>query len=65
MDDFLVPDAISSPELKLTRLNTIDKINNSNYIIICNLRAYLMYLPNKEENNNFKISINDIINSTK
>ena len=62
MDDFLVPDAISSPELKLTRLNTIDKINNSNYIIICNLRAYLMYLPNKEENNNFKISINDIIN---
>ncbi|MGN1379371.1 MAG: transcription-repair coupling factor [Bacilli bacterium] len=62
IDDFLISNAISSPELKLTRLNTLDKLNSSNYIIICNLRAYLMFLPNKDENNNIKISINTQIN---
>ena len=61
-DDFLITNAISSPELKLTRLNTLDKLGLSNYIIICNLRAYLMFLPNKEEKNKIKISINDQIN---
>ena len=65
-DDFIPSMVASSPELKLTRLNTLDKLNASKNIIICNLSAYLMFLPNKNDaiNQNYKISIGDIINRT-
>ena len=64
MDDFVSSMVAASPELKLTRLNTLDKINSSSHIIICNLMAYLMYLPSKEEisKNIIKIRINEEIN---
>ena len=47
MDDFLTSEAIAiSPDLKINRLETIDKIINSNNkaIIITNLMGYLRYL---------------------
>ena len=34
MDDFVSSMVAASPELKLTRLNTLDKINSSKHIII-------------------------------
>ena len=63
-DDFIHSMVASSPELKLTRLNTLDKLSVSKNIIICNLSAYLMFLPNKNDaiNQKYKISIGDVIN---
>ena len=50
MDDFITSVAVAaSPELKVTRLETIDNIiNNEKGIIITNLMGYLRYLPSKE-----------------
>ena len=50
MDDFLTSEAIAvSPDLKVTRLETINKIvNNDTNIIITNLMGYLRFLPTKE-----------------
>lgn len=47
MDDFITSVAISaSPELKITRLETLRSINNINKkIIVTNLMGYLHYLP--------------------
>lgn len=46
MDDFLSSMVkTSSPELKLTRLNTLDKLTEGSHIIITNLMAYLKFLP--------------------
>ena len=46
MDDFLSSVIkTSSPELKLTRLNTLDKLQNGKHIIIANLMGYLKFLP--------------------
>jgi len=59
MDDFLSSTLqTSSPELKLTRLNTIDKIDEKPYIIVANLMAYLKFLPSIKEKNNQKINLN-------
>lgn len=54
MDDFLTSEALAiSPELKITRLETlISLINNSKRIIITNLMGYLRYLPVPEVFNN-------------
>ena len=56
MDDFLTSEALaSSPELKINRLETINKIiNNETNIVITNLMGYLRFLPTKE---NYKKSI--------
>ena len=50
MDDFITSEAIaSSPELKITRLETINEmLIHENGIIITNLMGYLRYLPKKE-----------------
>ncbi len=48
-DEFISDIVATSPELKLTRLNTLDKINSKKHIIICNLMGYLMLLPNNKE----------------
>lgn len=47
MDDFLTSEAIAiSPEFKINRLETMDKlINNPNRVVITNLMGYLRYLP--------------------
>lgn len=51
MDDFLTSEALAiSPELKYTRLSTLERsFENTPCIIITNLMGYLRYLPNKEE----------------
>jgi len=66
MDDFLTSEALaSSPDLKINRLETLNKlINNETNIVITNLMGYLRFLPTKE---NYKKSIinlkvGDIIN---
>ena len=52
---FITDDFISSlikaesPELKLTRLNTLEKLKEKNYIIVVNLMAFLKYLPSLKE----------------
>ena len=50
MDDFLTSEALAvSPDLMITRLETINNIiNNDKSIVITNMMGYLRYLPNKE-----------------
>ncbi|MEG1288394.1 MAG: transcription-repair coupling factor [Bacilli bacterium] len=62
MDDFLSSMIVaSSPELKFTRLETIDKISDKKQIVITNLMGYLKYLPSKESKSNILIKKNDVI----
>jgi len=52
MDDFITSAVLAmSPEFKLGRLNTLEKISKRNQIIVTNLMGYLKYLPNKLEAN--------------
>lgn len=49
MDDFLTSEALAqSPELKITRLETLNNILTGNKIIITNLMGFLRFLPNKK-----------------
>lgn len=50
MDDFLTSEAIAtSPELKVTRLETINSLLESdNKIVVTNLMGFLRFLPKKE-----------------
>ena len=50
MDDFLTSEAIAiSPDLKITRLETMSALNdNKKCIVITNLMGYLRFLPEKE-----------------
>lgn len=47
MDDFLTSEAIAtSPELSITRLETLNKlVENGTYIVVTNLMGYLRFLP--------------------
>ena len=49
MDDFLTSEAIAiSPELKITRIETLNNlINDDKVIVITNLMGFLRYLPSK------------------
>ena len=59
MDDFLTSEAIAiSPELKVTRLETLNElILNNNRIVITNMMGYLRYLPNPDLYKKAKIKI--------
>ena len=50
MYDFITSEAIAiSPEFKVERINTLNKlINDGKYIVICNLMGVLRYLPTKK-----------------
>lgn len=65
MDDFLTSVALAiSPDLKVKRLETLEKIKDSTpKIIITNLTGYLKFLPALEEKDNYlsTIKINDLI----
>ena len=65
MDDFLTSEALAiSPELKTTRLETLNTIvNNDNNIVVTNLMGYLRFLPTKNTYKKSKINlkINDDI----
>ena len=64
MDDFISSMVkTSSPELKLTRLNTLDLISSKKHIIVTNLMGFLKFLPNDKENASrvLKIEKNSIL----
>ena len=50
MDDFLTSESIAiSPDLKITRLETLNKtLNKNKKIVVTHLNGYLRYLPEKE-----------------
>ena len=65
MDDFLTSEALaSSPELKASRINTLESLSINNFdqgrIVITNLMGFLRFLPSKEiwKKNNIKIRKN-------
>ena len=49
MDDFLTSEALAiSPELEITRLETINELlGDKNYIVVTNLMGFLRFLPKK------------------
>ena len=51
MDDFLTTESIAiSPDLKITRLETINNIlSNGKKIVVTHLNGYLRYLPKKDK----------------
>lgn len=57
MDDFLTSESIAiSPDLKITRLDTLNQLlDDSNYIVVTHLNGLLRYLPEKELFKNKKI----------
>ena len=60
MDDFLTSESLAvSPDLEVTRLETLSMIVNSrkNKIIVTNLMGYLRFLPTKEKYKNSIISL--------
>ena len=65
MDDFLTSEALAiSPDLRITRLETLNKIvSGESVIVITNLMGYLRFLPSKESyvNHILKISVGNII----
>ena len=60
MDDFLTSEALAiSPDLQVTRLETINSVVSSDdfSIIITNLMGFLRFLPNKDTYQDFIISL--------
>lgn len=52
MDDFMTSVALAaSPDLKVTRLDTLDRLSNENkkHIVVTCLMGFLKYLPNKNK----------------
>ena len=72
MDDFLTSVAVAvSPDLKIKRLETLEKIRkNKKSIVVTNLMGYLRYLPDLSNSSNFEFELkkgdtfkrNDILN---
>ncbi len=68
MDDFLTSAALAiSPELKTTRIETLEKIKSENGIIVTNLTGYLKFLTDAKIQNklNIKLKKGDEINHDK
>jgi len=68
MDDFLTSEALAiSPELKTTRIETIEQIKKNKGIIITNLMGYLKFLTDTKVQNklNIKLEKNMDINREK
>ncbi len=58
MDDFLTSEALAiSPEFKLSRLDTLNKILESKQIVITNLMGFLRFLPNPKTYKNSFLTI--------
>ena len=68
MDDFLTSEALAiSPELKMNRIETINKLRTNKNIIVNNLILYLKYLTNIETKDKYNLNLkkNEEINRTK
>ncbi|MCM1053057.1 MAG: transcription-repair coupling factor [Ruminococcus sp.] len=68
MDDFLTSAALAiSPELKTTRIETLERIKSENGIIVTNLTGYLKFLTDAKVQNklNIKLKKGDEINRDK
>ena len=61
MDDFLTSEALAiSPDLQITRLETINEIiKDKKNIVITNLMGYLRYLPTKNMYSNFILELKE------
>ena len=59
MDDFLTSVAVAiSPDLKVKRLETLNKVsNNSKSIIVTNLMGFLRFIPDKNNKSNFEYKL--------
>ena len=58
MDDFLTMVALAvSPEFKIKRLETLDKLKNGKNIVITNLTGYLRYLPDVKMHDRLELEI--------
>ena len=59
MDDFLTSESIAiSPDLKITRLETMNQIiEEKTSIVVTHLNGYLRYLPTKEKYKNSILSL--------
>ncbi len=58
MDDFLTSVALAvSPELKINRLDTLEKIKTGNNIIVTNLMGYLRFLPDISQKNKLELKL--------
>ena len=59
MDDFLTSVAVAvSPDLKIKRLETLERIRNSKKtIVVTNLMGYLRYLPNNNDSINLEFDL--------
>jgi transcription-repair coupling factor (superfamily II helicase) len=63
MDDFLTTVALAiSPEFKVKRLETLDKIKEGKSIVITNLTGYLKYLPDLKIKDKLELKINKGMN---
>ena len=68
MDDFITSEALAiSPELKTTRIDTLESIKNKKGIIVTNLMGYLKFLTdhNVQEKMNIILKKGDEINREK
>ena len=69
MDDFLTSEVLAvSPEFKITRLETLNKLKSNNkYIVVTNLMGYLRFLPDKQlfYDNYINLKIGDEIDINK
>jgi len=58
MDDFLTMVALAvSPEFKIKRLETLDKLKTGKFIVITNLTGYLRYLPDVKMHDKLELEI--------
>ena len=58
MDDFMTSEVLAvSPDLKMTRLETLNSLKNEKSIVVTNLMGYLRFLPTKQLFKNSYISL--------
>ena len=68
MDDFITSQALAvSPELKTTRIDTLENIKNKKGIVVTNLMGYLKFLTDKnvQEKMNINLKKGDEIRANK
>lgn len=59
MDDFITSRVVAmSPEFQLGRLNALEKIKETNQIVVTNLMGYLKFLPSKSVTSDIKLECN-------